>query len=491
MIRKILPFILFLITLSAHAQTFTTPNTGVNWTIDSLVQANPATFSFIDDTYFIGSDLTLSAKDTLTLRPGEVIKIDSAVTITVSGTFLSQGLLDNPVLITAVDSIKPYNGFRFEDVSKAIFDYNIIKNGGGLKFITPNVTITNSEFLYNTKGIATGAVIDLSYGSPLIQYNRFIRNAKPAVSSPANRTVSAKILDNYLEGNNQLNENRPQINMGTTGKDTLVIKGNTIVGDRLKDKVGGIGVSNLTGSVDGINTIIEDNYIVDNRYGMTVVGSNAYALIKNNVIEDNNSENKPNLGGSGISLNATNLTQNIVITGNEIRRNLWGITIIGQASANLGDDDNPGNNIFADNENGGITYALYNNTPNTISAKSNCWIEGKESTLVDAGKVIFDKADDDKLGEVLYDPILCGEIVNTVDLKETFTFYPNPAIDRLYLPALHDIKEIIIYNLDGRKILSKHIDSYTNCIAMGLNAGFYIIEFDNGNKKISQKLIVQ
>lgn len=491
MIRKFLPFVLFLITLSVQAQKYTTPDTGVNWTMDSLVLYNPATISFLDDAYIITGDVELSETDTLILRPGDIVKIDSAITITVSGTFLSRGQLDNPVVITAVDSIKPYRGFRFEEEALVIFDYSIVKNGGGLKIISPNLTITNCAFLNNTSGIATAAVIDLSYGSPLIQNNKFIHNAKPAIGSPANREVSAKILDNYFEGNNQLNENRPQLNMGTTGKDTLVIKGNTIIGDRSRDRVGAIAVSNLLGSPDGVTTVIENNIITDNRYGITIAGNNAFALIKNNIIEDNNSENKPLLGGSGISLNAGSLSQNITITGNEIRRNLWGITMIGQATANIGNDTIPGNNIFADNGNEGVVYALYNNTPNKLLAKGNCWIEGAESTYEEVAAVIFDQADDSSLGEVLFDPFLCGETVNTIDLEDNFSFYPNPAHDRVYLPAQHEVKQIAIYNTDGREMLRKEVGSYTNYITFDLNPGLYIVEFDNGNKKVNQKLIVQ
>lgn len=491
--RYFLPIILFFISLTTQAQKFTTPNTGVNWTLDSLVQASPSSVTLFEDIYTISEDIELSEMDTLVLRPGDYVLIDSALTITVSGVFLSQGTENNEVVISAVDSLKPYKGFRFEDVSTAIFDYSIVKNGGGLKIITPEITITNSQFLYNTKGIATGAVIDLSYGSPLIQNNRFIRNAKPAVSSPANRTVSARIINNYIEGNNTLNENRPQLNMGTTGDDTLKIIGNTIIGDRSLDRAGGIAVSNLLNSPEGINVIIEGNTIIDNRYGMTIAGGNAFAIIKNNIIEDNDTEGKPNLGGSGISLNAGAATQDITITGNEIRRNLWGITIIGQASANLGDDeDDSGNNIFADNGNGGVVYALYNNTPNTISAKNNCWIEGQESTLEQAGAVIFDIADDASLGEVLYDPILCGETVATEDITvRQVPFYPNPAHDKIFLTGQYDYTQMSILSLDGRQILKKDIDSHSHVIPIQLKPGMYIVEFENTNQKVSHKLIVE
>ena len=490
MIRKVLPFILILFAVAIQAQKYTTPNTGVNWTILDLNNANAPVYPK-GTGFAIWDSIEVSELDTITLHPGDFIELDSAVTITVFGTFLSLGAEDNEVTITSVDSLKPYNGFRFEEGANAVFDYSIVKNGGGFKVIAENLTITNCQFLNNVRGLGSAAVLDLSYGAPLIQNNRFILNVRPAVSSPANRAVAAKIINNYFYGNNQQNDNRPQINMGTTGSDTLIIAGNTIIGDRKLDRVGGIAVANLTGNANGINTIIQDNTIIDNRYGMNIQGGNAYALIKNNIIEDNDTEGKPLLGGSGISLNSGAPTQDITIIGNEMRRNLWGITIINQASANLGDDDTPGNNIFADNGNEGVIYALYNNTAHTITAKSNCWIEGKESTLEEAGSVIFDVADDEKLGEVIYDPILCGETVNTVDVEHNIAIYPNPAYDRIFLSGIQEFRQLGIYSLEGKQLLLTKIDAHTTSVPFNLHSGMYILELQNDSNKVSRKLVVE
>ncbi|MCZ2102332.1 MAG: right-handed parallel beta-helix repeat-containing protein [Chitinophagales bacterium] len=490
MIRNVLPLILVLFSVAIQAQKFTTPNTGVKWTLSDLNAANAPVYPK-GSGFIIGDDIEVSALDTILLNPNDFVELDSAVSITVFGSFFSLGAENNEVTITSVDSLKPYNGFRFEEGANAVFSNSIVKNGGGLRVIAENLFVFNCQFLNNVRGLGSSAVLDLSYGSPIIQNNKFINNQRPAISSPANRAVAAKIINNYFYGNNQQNDNRPQINMGTTGSDTLIISGNTIVGDRKLVRVGGIAVSNLTGNANGINTIIENNTIIDNRYGMTVAGSNAYALIKNNIIEDNDTEGQPNLGGSGISLNSGAPTQDITIIGNEIRRNLWGITIIGQASANLGDDDTPGNNIFADNGNEGVVYALYNNTPLTISAKSNCWIEGQESTLEQAGAVIFDVADDDTLGEVLYDPILCGVTVSTEDLEHNLIIFPNPAHDRIFISGQHDFNLLQVFSIEGRQLLQVDIDENTVAVPFDLKPGMYILQLANQSQKVNHKLIVE
>src|SRR5690606_1485815 len=130
--------------------------------------------------------------------------------------------------------------------------------------------INNSTLTNNVSGVSTGAVISLSRGTPQITNNTITFNETPAVSSGANNQVSAYIFNNYIEGNNQANNNRPQINMGATmATEPLQIIQNTIIGDRDLTMAGGIAVANLVGG--SVNAIIDDNIVRDNRYGMTIV----------------------------------------------------------------------------------------------------------------------------------------------------------------------------------------------------------------------------
>jgi hypothetical protein len=350
--------------------------------------------------------------------------------------------------------------------------------------------LTNSTIFRNVEGSATGAAISLSNGSPLIENNEFIQNDLPAVSSGANQQVSAKILNNYLQGNGQANENRPQLNMGPTGADTLKIENNIILGDRDLTMVGGIAVSNFIGGE--IHTIIKNNEITDNRYGMTIAGGNAEALIKGNIIENNDTQGEPNLGGSGISLNSGTDTQTIMITDNSFRGNLWGITIIDEASANLGDEDeNPGNNVFSDNGNSGDIFALYNNTDNTILAKNNCWIEGQTNTLADAESVIFHEVDDPSLGLVDFDPVNCSGLSNPAVQAPQITMYPNPVENQLNFSSSQTIESLEIFALNGKRLRSFSVNENKGQLNFQLSSGLYLIKFksQNGSEK-TEKLIV-
>jgi hypothetical protein len=294
-----------------------------------------------------------------------------------------------------------------------------------------------------------------------------------------------------IEGNNQANSNRPQINLGTTlANEPLEIIQNTIIGDPALEQAGGIAIANFVGG--NVNVVIDNNIIRGNRYGITILGINDSAEITNNIIEDNNIQGDPNLGGSGINLNSSTASEDVIISGNEIRRNLWGITLQGSASANLGDDaNNPGENIFAENENGGQVYALYNNTANAISAKNNCWIEGQQSTEQQVEDVIFHSVDDPTLGEVIFEPFLCG-ILGVVDnTLENFSFYPNPVKNEINFNNIFSFSTVEIYGVQGNLISSEIISEGQNSLPINLPSGLYFVNFRNDAQTVTEKMIVE
>lgn len=233
----------------------------------------------------------------------------------------------------------------------------------------------------------------------------FFENELAAIDSPANFEVAARIINNEITRNTSSNQNRPQLNFGPSGADTLRIVGNQIIGDRNAIKAGGIAISNLLGGE--LNSIVQGNTVKDNRYGIAVLGSANVDFI-DNVIENNDSQGNPNSGGEGISVELGGI-QNVNIIGNEIRNNLWGVALWEEPSVNMGDSEtNQGGNIFSENGHDGNIIALYNNTAKEVQAKYNCWIEGQESTQEEVEDVIFHQTDDNSLGEVFFNPFLCG-----------------------------------------------------------------------------------
>jgi hypothetical protein len=487
---KFLSTLTLILSFSIALAQYTTPGTGVDWTLDDVATASPATVSVNGTVYTLSANLTVAATDILRINSDITLEIAAGVRVTVlgQGSFFIDA---DQVLVTAVNQASPYDGFRFEEFADVDIQNTTFQFGGGLQVLTETFTLNNCILQNNVSGVATGATVTLSRGVPVITNNVFLYNANPAISSGANQSVSAYIFNNYIEGNNLTNNNRPQINIGATRvNDTLKIIQNTIVGDRDLDQAGGIAVANLVGGA--LRVIIEGNVIIDNRYGITVVGPNSYALIKDNIIEDNDTQGSPNLGGSGINLNAPTGGMTADITGNQIRRNLWGVTIQGPVAANFGDDDdNPGLNVFSENGNNGEIFALYNNGPNTISAKHNCWVEGVEGTLAEAEDVIFHQVDDPTLGEVIFDPIFCENLSIVEVNPDAVVVYPNPAKNQVILQNQQHFETITFYNVSGQKVLTTSLMEGNNTIRFDLPAGVYFVALEGGGNQTVKKIVVR
>ncbi len=483
---KILSLILLTLITFTYAQ-YATPNTGVNWTLDDIATDSPTTVTVSGNEYTLHENLLINVNDSLSLNTNLILKIAPGVEVEVKGYFKSNA---DEVTITALDEQIPYKGFWFYDTSEAFFRNTLIQYGGGLRIITPDFEMYNCEMSYNASGSSTGGTISFSNGSPIVKNSTFKFNENPALSSGANTSVSALIEGNYFEGNNTANNNRPQINMGPSGgDDSIRIINNTVIGDRDLTMVGGISASSLVGVVNKI--VIKENTVRDNRYGIACMG-NSSGIIADNIIEGNNTEGLPMNGGSGINLFSTSM---IHVSNNQIRRNLWGITLQGTAQINLGSDDeedfNPGGNIFSENGNDGEIYALFNNTPNSVKALHNCWIEGEESTEEDVEGVISHVVDDPELGRVFFDPFECGIVMGVNDLnKNKFKIYPNPARNSFFIES-KEKGNVTVYDLSGKKALSKNNLTGKNQIDFSLPKGIYLVEFISDNSKSIQKLIVK
>lgn len=476
---------------SVFAQ-YSTPGNGEVYTLDDLVAQSDGVLTQESGIYYLHEDLIIATSDTLQVFQNGTLWIDPALRITVSGVLE----IDAPdsFLIDCSEEGEKFEGIRVEVDANIDWNHLIMQNGGGIRLLTElTANITNSEFYNNYGGVATGAVISISRGAHIIENNKFVGNETPAIASAGNATASPSIIGNYIEANNQENSNRPQINMGPTGAatDTIRIIDNTILGDRNKTRVGGISVSALIGG--NVNAILHNNIIIDNRYGITIAGANVWAEIKGNTIEDNDSEGLPNQGGSGINLLTQNPTAyDVIVTENQIRRNLWGVTMQFDAKANFGDDENnPGNNVFSENRNGGQTYALYNNTSNDIMAMHNCWTEDPDITLEDAEDVIFHQHDDASLGEVIFDPVSCAILgVEEIAISELI-LTPNPANQSVVLYGANEFNQAVIYDTLGKIVLQTPISSNAQQINLHLKSGVYFVQMQNEHQKITKKLVIK
>ena len=297
--KKISTLFLSLISAILFSQ-FTSPGTGITYNLSSLSAAAPTVLVNNGTHYQMTANITIAAGDILLMDENTVLKIDTGVQLTVAGGYDTTA---TSILITSTNPPAVFKGIRFEEGSTATFKKTILEYGGGLQVLTENFLMDGCTVRFFKSGLVTGAAINFSRGNPVVKNSQFFNNDLPAVASGANQSVALEFTNNYLAGNTQLNSNRPQINMGPSGTGITKILNNTIIGNRTLTKVGGISVSSLLGVQNQVQ--IEGNTVTDNRYGITVAGNASSGSISNNILTNNNTENNPATGGSGISLNGS------------------------------------------------------------------------------------------------------------------------------------------------------------------------------------------
>jgi parallel beta-helix repeat protein len=403
--------------LFANAQ-YTSPGTFKKLNMDSLVALSGGAVVDSGSYYRIQQNIKIAATDTLQILSNKTIRLDTTVLLSVRGTLIIDP--QDSVLFTCMFPGKNYMGITLDTSSASVFRNAMFEYGGGIRLSSSSILIEyckirNNKRLNPNANNATN-VINLFRSSPVIRNCVIENNAGSAVGGGANIANAPKILTNYIYGNNTNNDNRPQINIGTTGTDTMIIKGNKIIGNRTKILVGGVAVSSVIGSVFAV---IDSNEIDDNRYGITVQGGNNRTVISNNKIRNNNTQNNPAQGGSGLNFIGTN-TQISMVSGNYIAGNLWGATIQTSATPNFGEAGvNTGGNIFVGNGNGGQTYALFNNTAQNIKAENNQW--DNAVTFAGVESVISHHNDDALLGTVDYRPFIGQQITDYVSPSDTIS----------------------------------------------------------------------
>ncbi|WP_313101315.1 right-handed parallel beta-helix repeat-containing protein [Epilithonimonas sp.] len=463
---------------------FTTPNNGTSYTLTSLSAAAPTVLVKNGLEYTLTADLTLSATDKLLINEDATLKVNSGIAIYIYGEYKTTA---GNFTITASTIGSPYRGIRFEDGSVVEMKNTRVEYGGGVRVLTTGFLMDNCILYKNNNtlstSLASSAALAFFQGTGhIVQNSQFLENSRAGINSGANTSVSVDILNNTFYGNNTDNGNYPQINMGPAGTDSTRVVNNIITGNRLNTKAGGVSVSGLLGGTNRFR--IEGNTITDNRYGITHQGAGSSGIIKNNIIENNNSENNPNLGGSGISLTGT---QKVIVRNNQIRGNLWGITLLSNAVIDLGTSDSEGNNVFKNNGNGGTTTAFFNNTPNTVNAIGNCWREGELSNDAMVQTVIGSL----NPNTVNFKPYKCAETLAVSDFqKSKINVYPNPSKNHFFLET-ENAGNIVIQDISGKVVFSSIVNKGKNEINTNLQSGVYIITQQYEGKKSNTKLIIK
>ena len=423
------------------ADTFTTKGDGTTYNILKLMDISEAGVEALPEeetsqappSFILHKNITIANGDRFEMDGSIIVYFDKDIRLTIEGegdfrpTSTAKFALSNALEETSA-SLRIKSQMTTE-IASCIFD------GIGIEIMGEGaVNVSSCSFLKH-HGSTAAALYFISAGAPATIEDCYFEDCqKAAIGSAANASQPMTINDCVFINNSVANNNIPQINI--TAANPITIIGGTVTGNPEHTMVGGIGISNFMGYDADIT--IRDCQVEDNRYGIGLVGPAAKIRIERNMLKNNCYETNPMNGGSGISLYDPYQQTEAILTGNHIEGSLWGVTVIGCKDVNLGRTDipdtdecyNPGGNVFENNGNNGLLFDLYNNSINTVYAQGNMW-NVAEQTQEQIETVIFHKADDSSLGEVIYWPAAITTSINEVNNR------------------LENISQI--YDLQGRK----------------------------------------
>ena len=489
-------FLFLVLFISKSFAVYNTPGTNVRWNLDDLVVNSGGAVTFSAGVYTFNDSIKVQKGDTLYITTNATIKIAANEVFIVSGV-----LLVNPptgLLVTALDTNNRYTGIRLDSTNATVIRKMTLEYAsGGLKITDCSPMIDSCIFQKNNTVTAfNNGTLATFRTTATIRNCKFLNNQRAAIQGGANIANAPRILNCYFLGNNILNGNVPQINMGATGTDTIKIVNCQIL--RASTNSGGIGFL----PTSRCNVFINGNVIKNNRYGILLQGdSSINAIVSYNQIDSNNTNNNFASSGSGIAFygGAEGNYQKTIVTGNQIRWNPWGITIQGRPKPNLGNINNTdttdnGKNYFINNFARGID--LFNTTPDSIYAQNNYW------NTIDPDSVemkIFHKPDTTaNYGLVIFTPFMgpssAGNEYTTLPAKYSLEQnYPNPfnPVTKIEYSLPFESKvEIKIYDMMGREVMtlenSVRIAGYHTILFNGANLAsgvyFYSIIAEGGNK---------
>jgi hypothetical protein len=406
--KMLLIFLLFIATTFGQ---YTTPGSGVNWTLDSLVLYSGGTVIGTFPNYTVSGLVTVSANDIVKVDAGSTVSFTvSTAGFTVNGAFQAIGTESSRIKFTSPtpDSLGAYNGLVFNDSSVdslCIVKYSDIEFAYyACRAIGANPTYEYNNLLRNRRGF------NISNSSMIIRNNTVLRSYEYGVTMTLNGTP---LIENNTFGfnNTKATSAMNQISIGLQGTNSPIIRNNIIYGGE-SVVTGGISLWVSGASSDAI---VENNTIYNNSFGITLYATGTSgtlnAVVRGNTIYGNKINPNTQTSGSGINVNGV-VGNTPLISHNTIYDNWWGITIQNGTSVQAGPNPRLGNLQNADTTDDGYnkiynniqptgTFDLYNNCTNDIYAQNNDW-GVYDSTSIEAN--IFHKVDNAAHGTVFFMP---------------------------------------------------------------------------------------
>lgn len=398
-----------MVSAGAWADDYTTAGDGTTWTMSKLAEAEGSGVTQEGNVFTMTNTVVVAAGDYFVMDGGITVMMDKKVSLEIEGV-ASMAPSERSLFTRTADGVVPGLVYLKCENSLTLVQHLDFEYAGLKYFASRGLCVDDCTFRYHEASTANGtSALNLAGEGAAFSVTNcvFEMNKRAAVGGAGNASNPIIIENCQFLYNDQQNLNYPQLNL--TASPCVVVRNNVVTGDRTKTRGGGIMVADLLGVAQNPVTLVEDNDVSDNRYGIALYSGQKATVRYNNVV-NNNTETTPANGGSGINIYDGSGTQETMITGNYIEGNLWGVTIIGGAKINLGKTDksaedwNPGQNVFLNNGNEGVIYDVYNNSANTVYAQGNYWMTAATQDAEGIEAVIYHKNDDASLGEVIFTP---------------------------------------------------------------------------------------
>lgn len=468
--------IVFFLTAPALAD-YTTPGTGVDWTMDDLVANSAGAVTGTGGAYEVLASVFVAQTDRLEIAAGSTLTfVDTTgdIGLEINGILSAIGTIQDPILFTgSVATPGSWRGLDYRDaVAGSDFHLQFCEISyadEGLDIFGADATVWYSEIHH-----CLSKALDISSGNGNFHTIYFHDNQQRTVTMTL--SSSPNIANCNFENNNVENSSPyPYINIGLQGTNSPYIHGNTIIGSG-NQMSGGISVWALS------EAEISSNRIEGCGYGILCYSTGANPTIYGNEIIDNNIHPDQLNWGFGIACNGNNAP---TVGHNLITGHWYGVAVINGGQPDLGDfaGGDPfltGGNRIYDNGLGGQVYGLYNNTPLPQMAQGNWWGGPLEQDVEDA---IYHQPDDPTLGLVDYSGWLIADVsaVNgdtPTPRLSSVTAYPNPFNPKVRvsfsLAAGGEVK-VTVMDVAGRLVRKLH-----NGV---LAAGQQIFEWDGRDER--------
>ncbi|MBK7049167.1 MAG: right-handed parallel beta-helix repeat-containing protein [bacterium] len=378
---------------TAHA-AYTTPGSGVDWTLDDLVAASAGAVTGGGSSYAVNDAVIIAVGDRVTIAAGTTLQFfgGNTVGIEVNGSLAAVGTESQPIIFTATAATPgAWRGLDFEDTALgSAFHLAWCEIG----YADIGVDVFGADILVEDSTIhhCSNRALDFSTANGSVLRCTIRDNQTRTITATL---TSSPLIEGCLFENNNIQNTSPYpyINVGLQGVNSPIIRGCHIIGSG-HHMSGGISIWAASSAT------IDNNTIEGCGYGILCYSTGANPVIRSNRIWDNTIHPDQVNWGFGVACNGNNAP---ILTGNRIYGHWYGVAAINGGRPNLGNQDNgsdedDGGNFIVLNALNGQSYGFYNNTPFPQMAQGNFW--GYASAGADVEPHIYHQVDDPALGLV-------------------------------------------------------------------------------------------